>query len=101
MKTPKDCTSMAEIRAEIDRLDAELVALFAQRTSYIDRAARIKAGIGLPARIAPRVEEVVANVRRHAVAHGLPPDKIEKLWRKLIDWSIEREESTLGKDDRE
>jgi isochorismate pyruvate lyase len=101
MKTPQDCTSMAEIRAEIDRLDAELVALFAQRTGYIDRAAQIKADIGLPARITPRVEEVVANVRRHAVAHGLPPDKIEKLWRKLIDWSIEREENTLGKDDRE
>jgi isochorismate pyruvate lyase len=101
MKTPQDCTTMAEIRAEIDRLDAELVALFAQRTGYIDRAAVLKADLGLPARITPRVEEVVANVRRHALAHGLPPDKIEKLWRKLIDWSIEREESTLGKDDAE
>jgi isochorismate pyruvate lyase len=39
----------------------------------------------------------VSNVRRHAVAHGLPPDKLEKLWRKLIDWSIEREEDHLGK----
>jgi isochorismate pyruvate lyase len=27
----------------------------------------------------------------------LPPDKLEKLWRKLIDWSIEREEDHLGK----
>ena len=44
-----------------------------------------------------RVEQVVANVRRHAVAHGLPPDKLEKLWRKLIDWSIEREEDHLRK----
>ena len=88
---------MAEVRAEIDRLDAELVALFAERTRYIDRAAEIKTGTGLPARIEARVEEVVANVRGHAVLHGLPPDKIEKLWRKLIDWSIAREETTLGK----
>ncbi len=93
-----DCTTMAEIRAEIDRLDRELVALFAERVSYIDRAGEIKAPIGLPARIGSRVEEVVANVRRHAVSHGLPPDKLEKLWRKLIDWSIEREEQMLGKD---
>lgn len=98
MKAPADCTTMAELRAEIDRLDGELVALFAARTRYIDRAAEIKAGVGLPARITPRVEEVVANVRRHAASHGLPPDKIEKLWRRLIDWSIEREESQLGKD---
>ncbi len=97
MKRPEDCTTMADIRAEIDRLDEELVALFAQRTAYIDRAAAIKEQVGLPARIEDRVEQVVENVRRHAVAHGLPPDKLEKLWRKLIDWSIEREEDHLRK----
>ena len=43
-----------------------------------------------------RVEEVVANVRREAAVHGLPPDLIEKLWRRLIDWSIAREEGVLG-----
>ena len=98
MKTPADCTTMAELRVEIDRLDAELVALFAARVGYIDRAAEIKAEVGMPARIGSRVEEVIANVRGHAVAHGLPPDKLEKLWRKLVDWSIEREEDKLGKD---
>ena len=98
MKTPADCTTMAELRIEIDRLDAELVALFAQRVSYIDRAAEIKSVVGMPARIGSRVEEVIGNVRRHAVAHDLPPDKLEKLWRKLVDWSIEREEDRLGKD---
>lgn len=91
-----DCTTMAEIRAEIDRLDGELVALFAERVSYIDRAAVIKTGVGLPARIEDRVEDVITKVRAHAVSHGLPPDKLEKLWRKLIDWSIEREEVVLG-----
>ena len=98
MKSPADCANMAELRTEIDRLDAELVALFAQRVGYIDRAAQIKSGVGMPARISARVEEVVSNVRRHAEAQGLPPDKIEKLWRKLIEWSIEREETYLGKD---
>ena len=100
MKTPAECETMADVRAEIDRLDVDLVALFAQRVGYIDRAAQIKAGVAMPARVVDRVEEVVANVRRHAETHGLPPDKIEKLWRKLIDWSIEREETQLGKDDR-
>ena len=98
MKTAADCQTMTELRAEIDRLDGELVALFAQRVGYIDRAAEIKAGIAMPARVVSRVEEVVANVRRHAISHGLPPDKLEKLWRKLIEWSIEREETHLGKD---
>ncbi|MFZ5751895.1 MAG: chorismate mutase [Pseudomonadota bacterium] len=98
MPKPEDCTSMAEIRGEIDRLDETLVRLFAERAAYIDRAAEIKAGADLPARIETRVEQVVANVRRHADTYGLPPDLVEKLWRRLIDWSIAREESRLGPD---
>jgi isochorismate pyruvate lyase len=96
IRTAADCRTMAEIRAEIDRVDSALVALFAERVRYIDRAAVIKTKVGLPARIADRVEDVVAKVRAHAVTHGLPPDKLEKLWRRLIDWSIEREEDVLG-----
>jgi isochorismate pyruvate lyase len=98
MKTPQDCTTMADIRAEIDRLDEDLVRLFALRAGYIDRAAEIKASEDLPARIGSRVEEVVGNVRRHAEVYGLPPELVEKLWRRLIDWSIAREESKLGPD---
>ncbi|PZR00550.1 MAG: chorismate mutase [Cereibacter sphaeroides] len=98
MKTPAECATMADIRAEIDRVDEELVALFAARAAYIDRAGEIKAEIGLPARITSRVEEVVGNVRGHAVTYGLPPELVEKLWRRLIDWSIAREETVLGPD---
>ena len=101
MKTPADCRSMADIRAEIDRIDAALLGLFAERACYIDRAAAIKAEIGLPARITNRVEEVVQNVRDHAAAKGIDPDLAEKLWRKLIEWSIAREEDALGKDQNE
>ena len=74
MVKPADCTTMAQIRAEIDRLDEDLVRLFAERAGYIDRAAEIKAEVDLPARIGSRVEEVVGNVRRHADTYGLPPE---------------------------
>ena len=98
MRKPAECENMSHIRAEIDRLDEDLVQLFAERAGYIDRAAEIKAEVDLPARIGSRVEEVVANVRRHALTHGLPPELVEKLWRRLIDWSIAREENRLGPD---
>ena len=95
--TPADCKTMADIRAEIDRLDAALMALFAERAGYIDRAAQIKVGAGLPARIEARVEEVVTNVGHHAAAAGLDPRLYEAIWRQVIDWSIAREERVLGK----
>lgn len=98
MRKPAECEDMSHIRAEIDRIDEVLVRIFAERAAYIDRAAEIKSEVDLPARIDDRVEQVVANVRRHALTHGLPPDLVEKLWRRLIDWSIAREENRLGPD---
>jgi len=97
MKAPQDCQTMSDIRAEIDRLDTDLMALMAQRAGYIDRAAQIKAGIAMPARVTERVDEVLANVARHAVAAGLDPAPYVELWRGLVEWSIAREEKTLGK----
>ena len=41
-REPAACASMAELRAEIDRLDRELVALLARRAGYIDRAVAVK-----------------------------------------------------------
>ncbi|MBQ4827598.1 chorismate mutase [Leisingera sp. HS039] len=88
---PQDCQSMAEVRAQIDRLDIELVQLLAARAGYIDRAIRLKQANGWPARIPERVEEVVMNARAAAEGEGLDPDLIEGLWRQLVDWSIARE----------
>ena len=50
-----DCTTMDDIRANIDRIDADLMALFSERWSFIRRAAEIKADRGLPAGIPARV----------------------------------------------
>ncbi len=96
--TPAECRTMAEVRAEIDRIDGQIVALLVERLGYIDRAAELKPALGLPARIDERVEEVVAKVRARAMAEGLDPVLAESLWRRLIDWSIAREEAVIGRD---
>ncbi len=98
MTPPEDCTTMAELRRTIDALDTRLVALLAARAACIDRAIELKPGEGLPARIGPRVDEVLANVRAQAGEQGLDPALADTLWRTLIDWSIAREERVLGQD---
>ncbi|MFD2174612.1 chorismate mutase [Rhodobacter lacus] len=90
---------MAALRAEIDALDAQIVTLLADRARLIDRAAQLKPGEGLPARIEARVEEVVRNAMREAEARGLDPALIETIWRLIVEWSIAREERVLGKED--
>lgn len=90
------CAPMAEIRAEIDRLDREIVALLARRAACIDRAVAVKRRERLPARIDARVDEVIANAREAAAGQGLDPDLAEAMWRHLVEWSIAREERRLG-----
>ena len=93
-----DIPDMPALRARIDALDEQIVTLLAERSALIDRAARIKARDGLPARIDARVEEVVANARRHAADAGLSPDLIEDIWRKLIEAAIAQEDRHLKGD---
>lgn len=94
----EDIADMATLRTHIDEVDQRLMALFAQRHALIDQAARIKARIGLPARIDDRVEEVVANVGRHAADAGLDPALFEEFWRRLVDAAIAQEDRHLNGD---
>jgi isochorismate pyruvate lyase len=98
MLSPADCPDMPTLRAQIDTLDRELVRLLALRTTYIDRAVEIKSGVGLPANIPARVEDVVAKVKATAAKEGLDTEIAEALWRQLIDWSIAREAKTIKLD---
>ena len=97
MKPPAQIASMAELRAEIDALDAQLVASLASRARLIDRAAELKPAEGMPALVPARVAAVLAHVRAQALAQALDPALAEALWRQIIDWSIAREEAVLGK----
>jgi isochorismate pyruvate lyase len=87
---------MVELRAAIDELDGNIIHLLAKRATYIDRAAELKSVNGLPANIPARVEDVVAKVKANAVRESFDPDLAEQIWRRLIAWSIAREERKLG-----
>jgi isochorismate pyruvate lyase len=84
---PEDCTTMLEVRAGVDALDRELVALLATRFGYMRAAARIK-----PTREAVRDEErkarVIAAAVAEAEARGIPGDVIGDLWERLVEGSI-------------
>ena len=87
---------MSDVRRLIDELDEELVALLAKRQRQIERAARIKPALGLPANVPERVDEVLAHVLGAARREGLSVEVAMTLWRALIDWSIRYEERLMG-----
>ncbi len=81
------CTSMTEVRAGVDAIDAALVALLAERMRFMAAAARIK-----PHRSAVRDEarkaQVIAQASAQAAAAGLPAGLAEMLWEQLVEASI-------------
>lgn len=85
--TPDDCTSMAEVRAGVDAVDRELVALLDRRFGYMRAAARIKADRGA-VRDEARKKAVVAAATADARLRGLPDDAIAALWEELVEASI-------------
>lgn len=78
---------MIEVRAGVDALDRELVALLATRFGYMRAAARIK-----DARDAVRDEarkaSVIAAATAEGEALGVPADVIADIWERLVEGSI-------------
>ena len=87
---------MSDVRRLIDELDDELVALLAKRQRQIERAARVKPGLGIPARAPERVDEVIARVLGASRREGLSVEVAMKLWTMIIEWSIQYEERLMG-----
>ncbi|WP_372915365.1 chorismate mutase [Sandarakinorhabdus sp.] len=89
-QTPEACQNMAQVRAGVDVLDVELVALLARRFFYMDAAARIKPDRS-DVRDEARKAQVIANASAAAAAAGLPPGLAETLWEALVEASIAHE----------
>lgn len=84
------CNTMEEVRAEVDRLDREIVRLLAEREQRIADAGRIKESRDI-VRDEARVEDVVAKVRALARNHGANPDLIEAIYRDMMERFIAHE----------
>lgn len=94
-KPAGECHSKDEVRAEIDRVDQALLALFAERHRYVTRMAEIKTDPH-EAYDPQRVAAVLALVRGRAEKLGLDEDQAELIWRTLIDWNINYEKGIIA-----
>ncbi len=84
------CTTLVEVRDNIDRLDQQIVTLLAERGRFVSQAARFKKdtdGVKAP----QRVEQVIAKVRGLAESVGASPEVTEQVYRAMIAAFIEQE----------
>lgn len=87
VRDPEECTTMAEVRAGVDDVDRQIVALISRRFGYMDAAARIK-----PDRDAVRDEwrkaDVKTKVDAAAAEAGVDRQLMSRLYEDLIETSI-------------
>jgi len=84
------CTTLEEVRNNIDRLDQQIVTLLAERGRYVSQAARFKKdtdGVKAP----QRVEQVITKVRELSETVGANPEVTEQVYRAMIAAFIEQE----------
>lgn len=84
------CSSLQEVRDEVDKLDDMIVELIAKRNSYVKQAAAFKESIE-EVKAPERMEAVMQRVRHKALSYNLSPNLISNLYTIMINEMVESE----------
>ncbi len=90
----REVSTLAEARAAIDAIDAEVIRLLGNRAGYVRQVVKFKntpEEVRAPARYA----EVMRRRRELAETQGLNPDVIEAMYKLLVDNFIQEEMELL------
>lgn len=74
----KKCTSLEEVRAEIDIIDTKLVDLISERSHLIRQAAKFKNSVE-EVKAEDRIEFILQKSRKQAISLGINPNMISDL----------------------
>lgn len=86
---------LGELRAQIEALDAELLAILGRRLAVVEAIAAAKLEAASPLRDRAREDHLLSGLRARAVAMGLPPHGVERLYRVILELSIARQEAAI------
>lgn len=96
MTGPPPNDQLAELRARIAAVDAELLALVARRLELAREVGDAKRGAGLPVRSFGTEAEVLERFREGSATHGLDERLAERLAHYLIAASVRRQEEAYA-----
>jgi isochorismate pyruvate lyase len=94
MKPAEEYASLAEVRAAIDALDRELLALLGRRAGYVHAAARFKTD-ATSVRAPERVRAMLEQRRAWAAEEGLDPEVVAQLFTLLVEYFTRREQGVV------
>ena len=96
MKLPQECSSIEDVRREIDSIDNEIIGLIGKRFTFIREIIKYKNNAeDVVAK--ERYNTVIARRRELAAMYLLNPDVIENIYRIMMDYFIKEQFVLLKK----
>jgi chorismate mutase len=98
MRIPGDVHDMSldAVRAEISRVDTEIIRLITERQKLAGKIAQIKIAKGIPIHDQKRTEKVLESVFGQAVEARIDPVAVQKIFEMLIAMSEDRQHECSG-----
>ncbi|MDP4092808.1 MAG: chorismate mutase [Bacillota bacterium] len=90
------CSSLDEVRENIDKIDKQIVQLIAQRSLFVKQAAGFKKDTE-DVKAPKRVEAVIEKVKKLAEEADVEPGIVEAIYRTMIGAFINMEKKELEK----
>jgi len=90
-KLPHECTNIAEVRHEIDNIDAEIIRLLSARFDYVREVVKYKDGTTKSIEATDRRNTVIETRRLWAQEAGISPDIVADIYNRLVAYFIEEE----------
>lgn len=98
MRDPKKCESIEEIRKILDDIDFQIIGLLGKRLNYVKEIVKFKINEEDIVAIA-RQQEVIRLRRKWAEMNKLDPDLIEKIYKILIQFNVQKELKIFRKEE--
>jgi isochorismate pyruvate lyase len=90
VKKPEDCLCIDEVRQQIDRIDHQIIGLFAKRQKYVHSILRFKSDENEV--VAPDRKNFVIDERaKTAAEQGLDPVLFKNIYTLLVEANIRNE----------
>jgi isochorismate pyruvate lyase len=90
-KQPSECSSITDVREEIDRIDMEIIKRLSERFQYVKEVVKFKTGDINSITAKERYNCVINQRGQWGEENGLNAKIIEHIYTILLDYFIEEE----------
>jgi len=99
-KSDSNPGDIEQIRDDIDRIDADILKLLAERKAHSLRIAKEKGILDRPSRDQSREEGLISDRIAAGMEHDLDSGLVNRVWREIVNDSVRIQQEYLGRAER-